>query len=142
MKTWKYLLIALLVGTATHVDAKRIQTPHMYVFGFSASFQDSIIYMTDIQDLQGAWIDKKTKDLAGQDNYSLQLKNHMAEQLHLSPRVCMVFFSTSKKKAEKKYLKLRKLYVGTPKKPASYEVRYLSEQDFRFDVIDMSEEQQ
>jgi hypothetical protein len=53
-----------------------------------------------------------------------------------------VFFSTSKKKAEKKYLKLRKLYVGTPKKPASYEVRYLSEQDFRFDVIDMSEEQQ
>ena len=141
MKLYKYILMTLLFCVAMGVEAKRVQTPHMYMFGFAASFKDSVVYMTEIQDVQGAWYDTKSKFLLGRDNYSLQLKGHFKEKMQMPDRVCMVFFAKSMKKAEKKYLKLRKKYLGDKKHPSSYEVRYVTNQDFKFEPIDMSEEQ-
>ena len=125
MKQLKYMLLLAALIMATTVSAKMLKTSHMYMFGFSASFKDSVIYVTDIQDVQGAWIEKKSKFLMGRDQYS--------EQLQQKNRVCVLFFHKSKKKAEKKYLKLMKKYK------TGYDVRYLNATEFRFEVVDMTE---
>ena len=107
MKFLKYIALALLTLVVTGTEAKTVKVPHVYLFGFSASFQDSLVFFTDIQDIPNAWYDKKTKFLAGRDTYSEQLKTFLTEQ-GAPNRVCMVFFSTNKSKLEKRYLKLRK----------------------------------
>jgi hypothetical protein len=59
----------------------------------------------------------------------------------------MVFFATNKRKIEKAMKKLMKKYVPDMKKKKKkqtwrpYEVNYLTSADFKFEAIDMSEEQ-
>jgi predicted CopG family antitoxin len=139
MRFLKYIVLTLLVCVAMGAEAKTVKARHMYVFGFAASFKDSVVYMTEIQDVQGALYDTKTKFLLGRDSYSDQLKTYFKEKKQMSDRVCMVMFSTSKKKAEKKYLKLRKKYVGDKKRPSTYEVRYVTIQDFEFEPVGLDE---
>jgi hypothetical protein len=139
MRFLKYIVLTLLVCVAMGAEAKTVKARHMYVFGFAASFKDSVVYMTEIQDVQGALYDTKTKFLLGRDSYSDQLKAFFKEKMQLSDRVCMVMFSTSKKKAEKKYMKLRKKYTGDKKRPSSYEVRYVTTQDFEFEPVGLDE---
>lgn len=134
MKTIKYiLLILVLTVTATKAEAKIVVTEHMYIFGFSASFNDSTLYITDIQDVQGASYDTKKEFLLGRENYSSQLKEFLAEKKGQPNRVCMVLFATTKKKAEKKYQKLKKKYTG--KDGIAYGLHYLSSDEFKFEVI-------
>jgi hypothetical protein len=102
------------------------------MFGFSASFKDSVVYVTEIQNVQEAWIDTKTKFLLGRDQYSAQLKNYLTDKLNQPGRVSMVLFELNKKKAEKLYLKLMKKYQK------GYDVRYVNNKDFSFEAIDMS----
>ena len=139
MRFLKYIVLTLLVCVAMGAEAKTVKARHMYVFGFAASFKDSVVYMTEIQDVQGALYDTKTKFLLGRDSYSDQLKAFFKEKMQLSDRVCMVMFSTSKKKAEKKYMKLRKKYMGDKKRPSTYEVRYVTIQDFEFEPVGLDE---
>ncbi len=139
MRYLKYMLFTLLVSVAMGAEAKQVQVPHMYVFGFAASFKDSVVYMTEIQDVQKAWYDTKTKFLLGRDNYAAQLKEHFATKMQQRDRVCVVVFAKTMKKAEKKYLKLRKKYIGDAKHPSTYEVRYITTQDFKFETVDLSE---
>ena len=139
MRFLKYIVLTLLVCVAMGAEAKTVKARHMYVFGFAASFKDSVVYMTEIQDVQGALYDTKTKFLLGRDSYSDQLKTFFKENMQLSDRVCMVMFSTSKKKAEKKYMKLRKKYMGDKKRPSTYEVRYVTTQDFEFEPVGLDE---
>ena len=139
MRFLKYIVLTLLVCVAMGAEAKTVKARHMYIFGFAASFKDSVVYMTEIQDVQGALYDTKTKFLLGRDSYSDQLKAFFKEKMQLSDRVCMVMFSTSKKKAEKKYMKLRKKYIGDKKHPSTYEVRYVTTQDFQFEPVGLDE---
>ena len=139
MRFLKYIVLTLLVCVAMGAEAKTVKARHMYVFGFAASFKDSVVYMTEIQDVQGALYDTKTKFLLGRDSYSDQLKAFFKEKMQLSDRVCRVMFSTSKKKAEKKYMKLRKKYTGDKKRPSTYEVRYVTTQDFQFEPVGLDE---
>ena len=139
MRYLKYMLFTLLVSVAMGAEAKQVQVPHMYVFGFAASFKDSVVYMTEIQDVQKAWYDTKTKFLLGRDNYAAQLKEHFATKMQQRDRVCVVVFAKTMKKAEKKYLTLRKKYIGDAKHPSTYEVRYITTQDFKFETVDLSE---
>lgn len=139
MRYLKYMLLTLLVSVAMGAEAKQVQVPHMYMFGFAASFKDSVVYMTEIQDVQKVWYDKKTKFLLGRDIYSSQLQEHFKEKMQMPDRVCVVVFAKSLKKAEKKYLKLRKKYLSDAKHTSSYEVRYITTQDFKFEPVDLSE---
>ena len=140
MRYYKFILMTLFFCVTLGAEAKRVQAPHMYMFGFAASFKDSVVYITDIQDVKGAWYDTKSKFLLGREHYSSQLKEHLKEKLQMPDKVCMVLFATSKKKAEKKYLKLRKKYLSSKKRTSSYEVRYVTSQEFQFEPVDMSDE--
>lgn len=139
MKIFKYILLALLLAGALpqEIEAKRIKVPKMFMFGFSASFQDSIIYMTDVQEVEGAWYETKSKFLLGRQHYSYQLKDFLANTRQQPNRVCVVMFALTRKEAEKKFIKLRKEY--TVKAKGKYDVRYLTTTDFKFQPVDMSE---
>ncbi len=135
----RYLLRTMLLVAAMmlscEISAKIVKTSHLYVFGFSASFKDSVVYVTDIQDVQGAWLEKKKKFLIGREQYSDQLKTFLAEQLQEPGRVCVVFFKTKKKKAEKQYLKLMKKYKK------GYDVRYLNATEFKFEAVEKNQDE-
>ena len=132
MNLVKSILIAVLIFMVSSVEAKPLKTNKVYMFGFSASFKDSVVYVTEIQNVQEAWIDTKTKFLLGRDQYSAQLKNYITDKLNQPGRVSMVLFELNKKKAEKLYLKLMKKYQK------GYDVRYVNNKDFSFEAIDMS----
>lgn len=138
-KTLKYIVLTLVMSAmSTTANAKRVMLEHMYMFGFAASFVDSTLYLTDIQDVKGVWYDTKDKALLERDNYSNQLKEYMKENMGQSNRVCLVIFATTKKKAEKKYLKLKKKYMS--KDGIIHGMKYLTAADFKFSPIDISEE--
>ena len=139
MRTLKYIALALLLAvTATTAEAKRVKAPHMYIFGFSASFVDSTLYITDIQDVENVWYDTKTGFLLERDSYSSQLKDYMTEKKGQPNRVCLVMFATNKKKAEKKYEKLKKKYAD--KNGVIIGLQYLTSADFKFNAVEVSEE--
>lgn len=143
MKSLKYIVAATLLFAAfaaTDVSAKRKMMPQVYIFGFSAAFTDSIVYMTNVQAVDSAWIDTKTKFLLGRDSYTYQLKNFFTQKQNLQNRTCMVFFATDRSDAEKKYLKMKRKYTTEAKN--KYDVRYIDESDFRFKAVDMSDEEE
>ena len=135
MKSIRYILLLVVALTALGASAKPIKTNRVYMFGFSASFKDSIIYVTDIQNVPGTWVESKNKFLLLRDEYSRQMKDYLEEKLQQEKRVCVIFYYLKKKKAEKEFLKLMKKYKN------GYEVRYVNEKDFKFDAIDVSEQQ-
>lgn len=142
-KTIMIALAALVLcsGLAIQVSAKNKVEPR-YLFGFSASFADSTVYFTDIQKIDSAWIDTKTKFLLGRDEYSGQLKRHFAS-MDMPNRTCVVVFDKDIKKAEKKLRKLKETY--TVKAKGGYDVRYMTKADFEFAPVYMGldeEEQQ
>lgn len=142
MRLSKYAIMAVLLFsafTATETSAKRKMVPEIYMFGFSASFNDSTVYFTNVQNVDSAWIETKDKFLLGRDNYSYQLKNYLSDKLSLPNRTCVVIFGMTRKEAEKKYLKMKRLY--TIKAKGMYDVKYIDTKDFRFKHIDMSIEE-
>lgn len=139
MKILKYILFTLLLVVAmpSAVQAKRMKMSQMYMYGFSASFQDSIIYMTDVQEVANVWYDTKTKFLIERQQYSYQLKNYLATSKQQPNRVCVVMFAPTRKEAEKKFIKLRKEY--TVKAKGKYDVRYLTTEEFKFEPVDLND---
>ena len=78
MKTFKYMGVAAAIAAlfaTTVISAKRTAVDKVYMFGFAASFNDSTVYFTNVQTVDSAWMDTKTKFLLGRDNYSYQLRN-------------------------------------------------------------------
>ena len=132
-------VLLMTMGTlSTAVEAKPKQVPKVYIFGFSASFKNPVVYLTDIQELDSAWIDSKTKFLLGRNTYSTQLKEYLTQSVNDSHRTCVVMFSTEKAKAEKKYMKLKRTYTVKAKAKDGYDVKYLDRKDFSFETVDMS----
>ena len=81
MKKLPLMLVCLILATCTlHIHAKKETVQKMYMFGLSASFKDSVVYITDIQEVKDVWYDTKTKFLLGRENYSSQLSQYLTEQ--------------------------------------------------------------
>ncbi|MBR0180309.1 MAG: hypothetical protein IJQ04_01415 [Prevotella sp.] len=138
MKFWKYtlpLIVLMMIGTLK-ATAAPVVTPKAYMFGFVANFTDSVVYFTDIQTVDSVWYDKKTKFLLGRSGYSNQLREYFTDKMNKPHSTCIVIFSLTRKDAEKKFVKLRKKYVG--KNAGAYEIRNLNENEFHFKSIDMS----
>ncbi len=134
-KTIAAAMLALLAVSANKAEAKGKVIPCAYMFGFSASFTDSVVYFTNVQKVDSVWYDKSSKALLGRENYSLQLKNYLAGQMNMPNRTCLVVFGLTRKDAEKKFLKMKRLYTGKSK--GGYEVRSIDESSFKFLPIDM-----
>lgn len=138
MKVFGKLAIAasLLLGMATTTKAADSQVKPIYIFGFSASFNDSTVYFTDIQRMDSAWIEKKTNFLLGRENFSYQLRDYLSESMAQPHRTCIVIYGFSQKDINKKLAELKKKYISKDKQ--TYDVKYLTAEDFSFKYVDMS----
>ncbi len=150
MKLLKYFVLATLFmmsAQTTSLTAKNVTVPKMYVFGFAASFNDSIVHFTDIQALDSVWIDHKTQFMVGRENYSYQLRDYLADKLQMPHRTCVVIYNQDRQKLEKEYLKMKRIYTYGKKKlkkkdkgivQSHNELRLLPSSEFSFRVVDMS----
>lgn len=138
MRLIKPLMIAitLMAAGTMKVQAQDVKVPQAYMFGFVASFNDSTVYFTNIQQVDNAWVTKKKQFLAGRNQYSIQLREFFANQRNMPNRTCVVIANVDRKKLEKKYIKMKNKYLVKSKKP--YDVRNISESDFKFETVDMS----
>lgn len=130
------IAIALMAAGTMKVQAQDIKVPQAYMFGFVASFNDSTVYFTNIQQVDNAWVTKKKKFLAGRNQYSNQLREFFAEKRNMPNRTCVVIADVDRKKVEKKYIKMKNKYLVKSKKP--YDVRNIFESDFKFEAVDMA----
>lgn len=130
-------MTVVALGVCTTTEAKKVQVPKMYMFGMAASFNDTIVYFTSVQEIDSAWIEKKNKFLQARQLYSYQLRDYLASAKQMPRRTCIVFADKKLKKVEKKYLKMRKLYMPSKKQHQAYDIRQLSNDDFKFKVIDL-----
>ena len=141
MKVLRYtLLIVMMTLMSDFVSAKSVMLPKAYIYGFIANFSDSVVYFTDIQEVDSIWYDSKTKFLLGRSHYSGQLRDYFSNKLKMPNRTCIVAFGLTRKAAEKKYAKLKKQYTG--KHAGKYEIRNLNENEFHFSPVDMAPEEE
>lgn len=121
-------LILTLVVALTALTASAVNKPEkVYMYGFAASFNDSTVYFTSLQEIDSVYIDSKTKFLYSRDNYSYQLRDYLSAH-GAENYTCTTMFALNRKAAEKKYAKLRKRYTQGGK----YTVKDLSKTDFFF----------
>ena len=74
MKKIFFLMALLLCSVASYAGKQAV-----YLYGFAASFNDSIVYFTDLQTIAQAEIDKHNF-LYGREEYSNQLRDYLAAQ--------------------------------------------------------------
>ncbi|MBQ8047176.1 MAG: hypothetical protein IJ196_04545 [Prevotella sp.] len=139
LRTLTTILLAAvtLSTTAANKDKKQKQDSGKgtYIFGYATTFTDSVIYMTEIQRLDSAYI-LKNGFLYSRDSYSYYLHDHMVNKLNVSNAICAVSFAKKQKKIEKKYLSMRKKYAN-PKHP--YEIKYINNGEFQFTAVPADE---
>ena len=138
MKLLKLTVLAVIMTAFLPLQAysKPVVLPKAYLYGFIANFSDSIIYVTDIQEIDSVWFDNKSKFLINRSAYTSQLREYFTNKLDQPNRTCIVMFGMDRKTAEKKYAKLMKNYTG--KYAGRYDIRRLSESDFRFQAVDFT----
>lgn len=104
----------------------------VYMFGLSASFNDSIVYFTPIQEVEAYIAKDKSHFLVNRDEYSSQLQNYFDNrgQLH---RTCVTIYDTDKAKLEKRYAKMKEKY--TTKSKNKFDVTYLGDDDFKYETV-------
>ena len=132
-----FFMAFMLTMTTLSVSAKNIMVPKAYMFGFVASFNDSIVYFTDIQAVDSVWVQEKKELLAGRSNYSYQLREFFTNTYNMPNRTCVVISDLNRHKLEKKYLKMKKQYAEKGAK--KYEVHYINSSEFRFHPVNMEE---
>lgn len=141
MKLLRHLtLAATLMAAMTYLpaSAKNVVVPKAYMFGFVASFNDSTVYFTDIQEVDSVWFYQKKKILAGRSNYAYQLRDYFAQQRDQPKRTCVVICNQKRKKVEKIYTKMMKMYTSS-KKGNTYDVRYVPLSEFKFESVNMDD---
>lgn len=136
MRFFRYAMISCLMLAAMAVMAKDNTKQTVYMFGFSASFNDSIIYFTPLQKVDAYIAGNRTHFLVDRDQYSNQLRNFFDNRGQLN-RTCVTIFSTDKAKAEKKYEKMKEKYTGKNKN--RYDINYLTDDDFKFSTVEPNE---
>ena len=88
------LSLALMLPSLTTAKVKVV--PRMYMFGFAASFNDTIVHFTEIQAVDSVWYDTKNRFMLGREHYSQQLRNHLADR-DMPARTSIVFFNKKPK---------------------------------------------
>jgi len=123
----------------TTANARKQPVPHMYMFGLAASFTDTIVHFTAIQELDSVWIESKNDFLQERDSYSSQLREYLNQKQQMPHRTCIVFYSQKRAKLEKKFQKIMRLYTQSKDGLQHFDVRHIDPQQFHFTTIDLSE---
>ena len=122
------MLFSVAHLTVAHAGNSAVK--QAYMFGFAASFTDSVVHFTEIQQLDSVYFDSKTKFLKRRDAYSNQLRDYLAQKQNMPHRTCIVIYGDNRKKLEKKYLKMRRKYSSSQRN--NFDIRTLTPADFSF----------
>jgi hypothetical protein len=127
------IVTALLVGCVINGNAKGYRPAKIYMFGFASSFNDSIVYLTDIQTVNAYLVNNRTKFLANREDYSYQLRNYLQSNGLEAYPTCITMFAENEKDATKKYLKLKERYEKSKKK---YSIKSLKDSQFKYTPVE------
>lgn len=104
------LMVTFVCCSAFTLKDKEKEAKPVYLFGLAASFNDSIVYCTEIQQLDSVTL---TKDgfLPSRNEYAGQLTNYIEFQQGKKNYTSMIYFSDKKKKIDKEAVKLMNKYM-------------------------------
>jgi len=134
-KTIILMMLSALFMVSGTVSAAKQPVPKIYMFGVAASFTDTIVHFTDIQEVDSAWINTKNKFLLERQAYSYQLRDYLDQILQMPNRTCIVFYSQKKEKLEKKYQKMKTLYTKSKDGKVHFDLRQLDQEQFHFKTV-------
>ena len=127
------IVTVLLVGCVINGNAKGYRPAKIYMFGFAASFNDSTVYLTDIQTVNAYLVNNRTKFLANREDYSYQLRNYLQSNGLEAYPTCITMFAENEKDATKKYLKIKEHYEKSKKK---YSIKSLKDSQFKYTPVE------
>ncbi len=133
------LALGLTMIFLGHSEAKRVVVPKMYMFGFAASFNDTIVHFTDVMEVDSVWIESKNKFLLGRNYYSRQFKDYLTTAENLPLRTCITVYAPTRAKAEKKLLKMKRLYTLSKDGRSHFDVRYIDAGAFKYKAVNVGE---
>ena len=96
--------------------------------GVGISFADSSVFITDMMQVDSITLDKKRKFLMDRQLYSFQFQRYLEQTYECAPYVPAVFFSSKRKKMERRYLSMHKRYS----QDMHYRVILVDQSQFRF----------
>ena len=133
MKLRQVLMIAVfLLGWVNSSNAKGYKPAKVYMFGFAASFNDSTVYMTNIQKMDAYLVNDRTKFLANREDYSYQLRYYLQNNGLVSYPTCVTMYAENENKAMKQFTALKNKYEKGKKK---YFVKSISDAEFSYKTI-------
>ena len=119
----------MALSFTTWAKDEYMQTP-VFIFGHAMSPTDSTIYVTNIQRIDTAYVQKKKGFLMTRANYSQQLQMLMEQRYGLNDAICTTFFDLDSEKLIKKYNKL----VARIKENKEYKLQLLDERVIQYRV--------
>lgn len=102
------LFLCLLSAFSLPLMAQKKEAKGLYAFGFATCLGDSAVYLTGIQHLDSATVNKKNGQVVHREYYARQLEKVLGDQYLGKHYTCAMFFAKDKAKLEKQYTNLRK----------------------------------
>ena len=121
-----FIAMAIVVLSCSSFTTKH-KKKQVYAFGVAASFNDSVVYFTEIQPLDSVKLNKYGF-LPQRDLYAYQLKNHLEFELKKPDYTCMIYFSENEGKLKKEANKVKGKYT----KNKSIVLKAVDSKVFRF----------
>lgn len=114
MKIIKILFAIVLVfgvaqASAQGRKADNVYKTTVYAVGVATSFNDSIAYCTEMQELNDTELDRKMY-LHRRSGYSFQLRDHLAAQGRQN-YTCVILFDANKSKLEKEVVRVKNRFA-------------------------------
>lgn len=135
MRILKVLTALLLVVMLSSAGVVKKKDTAVYLYGVSSSFSDTVVYFTEIQQLDIELA--KGGVLPEMHNYSSQLENYIGVMKDKPHQTAATFYSTKKNSLEKERTKLYNRY----KKKMRHSVVFLSSEDFTYQAVISDENQ-
>lgn len=101
-------LVSSIAAQGTTQTAMKGRKQQVYMFGVATSMNDSLTIITDLQTVLANVMPNGF--ISERSLYSLQLNNYLVGKQHRENMTCAVFFNKSKKKAEKKFQRVKKKF--------------------------------
>lgn len=128
------LALFLSIVCGAFAEKAKIKTD-ISIFGVAISVSDSVVYMTDMQEIGKVTVEKKTKFLVNRREYSNQLSEYISKTGD-GRMTTLVSYNLKKKKTEKRYLKIKERFIKD-----GYVVKYITKEEFAFTPVQESEEE-
>ena len=133
MKLRHYLLAALICLIMGETATAAEKTKKVYMYGIAISFNDSTIYLTEIQAVDSAVLTNKGHFLYGRDSYSYQLRDYLKGKGFNAP-TCVTTFATKQKDIEKRFISTKKRYAN-----GKYTLKHVTPGEFKFTAITLDD---